>query len=174
MDKYLVELDKIASSIEEACGLNLVGDQGIPIHNLQIDDVVQFCDNNSRLPKQALKDLNVTISRQIVKLAYANARMNYFKKKKLDFSMIPCLSVVADALMCFTVKSVISNEQLIYVDKVIVILTEVVAKDKTAKNMLSYRFIRIFILLIIYGCNCSAGILADFLLHQMIVDGHTG
>ena len=60
MDKYLVELSQIADKVEKLCGLQLVSDAGIPVQELDMDDVVVFCNKNSaQLPQQATNDLNV-------------------------------------------------------------------------------------------------------------------
>lgn len=171
MDKYLVELEKIATAMEEVCGLGIERD-GVPVRQLRAEDVMQFCnDNNAKLPRQALKDLNVSVSRQAVKLAYTTSRMHYFNRKKLDFSNIPCLMEIAQTLMFFTQKQELTKEQLVQLDKIIMILSEIDQKDKEQKSTLVYRYLRLFLLLIIYGCYCNAGIVADLLLRQMIVRG---
>lgn len=171
MDKYLVELSQIADEVEKLCGLQLVSDAGIPVQELDMDDVVVFCDKNSaQLPQQAMNDLNVNVGRQVVKISYICARLRYYGKKKLDFSDIPCMSDVAKILLGFTEKKNLREQSLVGLNKLVLVLSEVDRKDRVLKNALSYRYLRIFLVLMVYGCNCNAGVIANFIIEQLIVE----
>lgn len=170
MDKYLVEMNKIATDIEGLCGLSLRTDEGVLVGDMNMDDVIAYCaENSSKLPPNALKDLNVSIGRKVVLLSYISCRLHFFGKKKLDFSAIPCMKEIASLLIRFTEKRNLSDDLLSHLNKAVVILAEVDNKDRTAKKTLSYRYLRIFLLLVIYGSNCNAGVVAVFILEQLIV-----
>lgn len=171
MDKYLIELSQVADEIEKLCGLTLTNGDGILIKELDMDDVVVFCDKNStQLPPKALSDLNVGVGRQIVKISYISDRLHYYGKKKLDFSQIPCMGEVARMLIGFTEKKSLSDKSLVNLNKLVLVLSEVDRKDRVLKNALSYRYLRIFLLLMVYGCSCNAGVIANFILEQLIVE----
>ncbi len=171
MDKYLIELSQVADEIEKLCGLTLTNDDGIQIKELDMDDVVAYCDKScAQLPPKAVSDLNVGVGRQVVKVAYINNRLHFYGKKKLDFSQIPCMTDVARTLIGFTEKKSLCEKSLVDLNKLVLVLSEVDRKDRVLKNALSYRYLRIFLLLMVYGCSCNASVIANFILEQLIVE----
>ena len=170
MDKYIVELNKVATSIEELCGLALKTDDGITVGDMNADDVVAYCSENyAKLPPNAVKDLKVGIGRKVVLLAYMSCRLHFFGKKKLDYSAFPCMKEVASLLLQFTEVKNLSDDILPALNRAVMILADIDSKDKTVKKTLSYRYLRIFLLLVVYGSNSNAGIVASFILEQLIV-----
>lgn len=170
MDKYLVELNRIATDIEHLCGLSLITADGVAVGAMDMDDVVAYCSqNSSKLSPTALKDLNVGVGRKAVLLSYLSDRLHFYGKKKLDFSAIPCMKELASLLIQFTEKKNLSNDLLKGLNRSVMILTEVDHKDRTVKKTLGYRFLRIFLLLVVYGNNCNASVVANLILEQLVV-----
>lgn len=76
------------------------------------------------LPQAAIKDLNVSVSKKAVLLAYTNSRMKFFDKKEVDFSNMPCLYDVASVLFKFTAKKSITSDTFTDLDKCIMVLED--------------------------------------------------
>lgn len=163
MDKYVVELARIASELENLCDISKCGGQ-------DISSVLEHCSEKfEALPKGALRDLNVEISRRVLQLSYTKDRLAYYGKRKLDYSNYPLMKDVAKALLAFTEKKKLEQDRLSELNKVIIILSSIEEKDSAVMNTLGYQYLRIFLVLIVYGSYCNASILARFVIEQMII-----
>lgn len=170
MDKYLVELDKITTDVEKLCGLGIKSGDGIPYVDKSIIEITEFCISEAdKLPSESIKALNASVGKKMVLLSYVAARLKYFNKKKVDFSMIPCMPDIANVLIQFTKKGNIDDDALVQLDKCIIILSDVEKKSPAVRKMISFRLLRLFVILIAYSFMCSASIVADLLLLQVIV-----
>lgn len=173
MSKYSAELIRIISDIEELFCLNSNIVSGTPLVQQSIDEVLDFSLQEAQsLPAEALKALNVSVSRKVVLLSYTNARMKFFGKKEIDFSNMPCLYEVATVLLQYTSKKSITQDALDSIDKCVLVLESMESHGSSCvKDTISYRILRVFILCVLYGLLCNAGILADLIISQMIVKG---
>lgn len=170
MDKYLSEMEGIADNLEELCGLSISKSNGGDWRDSGIEDVLNFCLNESqKLPAESVKALNASVGRKIVLLSYVNERLKFYNKKKLDFSWMPCMSEVAKTLLPFTQKSTVTPVALNALDKCILVLSDVDNRNRHAVDLLGYRYLRLFLVLVSYNFLCSASIVADFILSQLIV-----
>ena len=168
MSKYSIELNRIFCDLENLFCLNEAAKSGQPYKIGSIDEELDFSLKEAdSLPQAAIKDLNVSVSKKAVLLAYTNSRMKFFDKKEVDFSNMPCLYDVASVLFKFTAKKSITSDTFTDLDKCIMVLEDM-EKTKGNVNTLSYRLLRIFVLCVCYGLLCNAGIVADFALSQMI------
>lgn len=169
MSKYDIELNRILSDLENLFCLDKVVAIGQSYKG--IDDVLEFSlQEAENLPSAAIKDLNVSVSKKMVLLSYMSSRMRFFNKKEVDFSNMPCLYNVAQVLLKFTLKKTVNPDTFSEVDKCIIILEDM-EKIENNTNTSSYRLLRVFVLCTLYGLLCNAGIIADFILMQMIEKG---
>lgn len=168
MDKYLVELGRVIANLEDVCGLNMKNPDGVEYRKLSINDVLAYCAKSSKsIPRESLKELNVIAGRQTAKLTVIMSKLSYYGKRKLTFEQFPCLDQIAKTLLGCTKKAYANSISGADLQTVSVILETVERKDVTAHETLSFRFIRVLLCLIIYGCKYNAGVIAEFLIKQM-------
>jgi predicted YcjX-like family ATPase len=168
-DRYVVTLNKILDNLEEIYGLNATVN-GDRLANLQIADVVAFYNNQiNGFQKQDVSNLNAAAGKELILLSYLSQRMHYFNKKRIDFSHYPNMKIVSKILISFTKASSINEKSMRSINKIISLLVEIDKRHINLHNSLSYRYLRIFIILVMFGNFCNASVVADFLLNQIIV-----
>lgn len=168
MDKYLVELGRVITNLEDICGLNVKSPDGVEYAKLSINDVLTYCAKSSKsIPRESLKELNVIAGRQTAKLAVITSKLSYYGKRKLTFEQFPCIDEIAKTLLGCTKKAYANKITGTDLQTISVILDTVERKDITIHDNLSFRFIRVLLCLIIYGCKYNAGVIAEFLIRQM-------
>lgn len=170
MDKYVKELTQLVSGLEEDCGLCLKAGDGLEYYKMDMVDVMNYCANQIDIsPTDAVKELNRRIGRKMVLLSYVSSRLTFFGKKRLDYSAYPCMTEVAKALLAFTSKASLNVDALQRLDNVLIVMDELDRKDKEIRKSLGYRYLRLFLVLALYGSYCNASIVASFILEQFIV-----
>lgn len=170
MDKYLAELNRIVTEMEDICGLNLKTKDGRVYASVGIEELIEFCFSEAeKLPRETLKTLNSNIGKKTVLLSYVRERLDFYGKKKIDFSGIPCMGEVAKTLLPFTQKETITDAAFAQLDKCMLVLANLEAKDSMVRSKLAYRYLRIFVVLVAYNLACAASIVAGLILSQLIV-----
>ena len=169
-DKYLMELDRVVSETEKILGLCICRDDGVAYRDAGIDDVINFCaKERDRLPSESVRALNASVGRKVVTLSYINSRLKFFDKKKISVADFPCMRELADVVLLFVKKKSINDDALVKMDKCIIIMQAFEEKQTDAMSDLTYRLIRLFVVLVLYGMMCNASVVADLLLSQVIV-----
>lgn len=165
MDKYVVELSRIITELEGLCGITDTMTGGI-------EEVLNQCGEKfSSLPQGALKDLNFSVGHRILQLSYTKDRLAYYGKRKLDYSNYPMIRETAKALLAFTDKRQVNKNMLNELNTIIIILSGIEVKDPSVTGTLGYRYLRIFLVLVVYGLFCNASIVSRFIIEQLIVEG---
>ena len=171
-DSYILKLGEIASEIEKAYGLAEVNEMGLAYAKLDIEDVISHVSGElKKLPKEEVFKRNQSAGRAVVLAAYISGRLSFFGKVKLDYSEYPRMSVVAGILLAFTKKKTVTEYNYRQLNKIITVLAKVDQKFINHRFGLGYRYLRIFLLLILYGSYSNAGIIASFILDQFIAKG---
>ena len=171
-DSYLTKLDKLLSAMENLVGLNELTPAGDTISNANISDVIQFINAKVKtLSKEELSAINVAVGKNTVLISYISGRLTFYRKLRLDYSIYPCMDVVASVLLEFRLKSSITQDSLRNLNKIVCILAEIDAHYLNYRFSLSYRFLRIFLIMIVYCNYCNASIIASFILEQLTLEG---
>lgn len=164
-DFYVKNLNVILNDLESVYGLKTVDTSfGKPLCNLGIKDcLTQY----QKIRKTDSRFYNEEALRSVAHLSYLSARMRYYGKIRLDFSRYPKMGKVADTLIVFTTRCNDAAE-LKKVNGVVVVLAEVDQKMAKAKFASGYRFLRLFVIMLLNGNATHASIVADFILNQFI------
>lgn len=171
-DSYLAKLDKLLGSMEDLVGLNELMPSGERLTNANISDVIQFINAKVKtLSKEEISSVNISVGKNTVLISYISGRLTFYRKLRLDYSVYPCMDVVANVLLEFRLKSNITQESLRNLNKIVCILSEIDTHYLNYRFSLSYRFLRIFLIMIVYGNYCNASIIASFILEQLTLEG---
>lgn len=168
-DSYVQKLGEIVWELEQLYGLAETNDLGVQYVELEIGDVINY--ENSLIMSSsadAKKGRNFDAGKYTVLVAYINDRLNFYGKKKLNYSDYPRMDVVAQCLWRFLQKNTIDAQALNSLNKVIYVLQEVDSRFVQHKFGLGYRFLRMFIVFAMWGNYCNAGVLARFIIDQLI------
>lgn len=170
-DSYIERLATIILASEEIYGLTATNGLGVPYSDLDVTEVVKLVgDGVVSLSKEEIYRRNVEVGKHMVLLAYLSTRLRFFGKVKLDYSVYPCMDVVANTLLSFTKKEMITQDILRELNKTVLVLSEVDYKFVNHRCGLGYRFLRLFLIMALYGSYCNASIIAVLILDQLITN----
>lgn len=167
-DSYIVALSDIISDLENIYGLTEQVN-GTYLWKFDIIDVIQAVKSKRNSIDSAIEyDMNIAAGKATVLLSYVSARMTFFNKKRLDYSSYPAMKTVGNILIQFTNSSTVTKDTIKLVNKIIVVLSQIDNKYVNHRYGLGYRYLRIFIVLILYGNYTNASVVADFILNQFV------
>lgn len=129
----------------------------------------------SQTPKNQKVVANEEVGRKIVLLAYLILRSKFRGEHRLDLRSIPVLSEVSEILLIFTEKKNVVNkdtfqDNMRQLNKLTLVLSKVDETSMKARYGLGYRYLRLFILLTLFGSYTNASIVATFILEQLEVE----
>lgn len=167
-DGYIATLSNTIIKIENAYGMQKMRGS-TPIADLPIVDVITYFNKViTSCDKEELGSINVAAGREVVLLSYVTQRMVYYNKKRLDYSKYKNMRTITKVLFAFTKQKTTDKKTLRSVNKIITLLDEIDKRHVSYRNALSYRFLRIFVVMIMHGNYCNASVVADFILNQII------
>ena len=167
-DRYLSSLSEMLTKVEKVYA-DAIGDTNLMNNN--IENLVSIATNFLKsIEKDKVTKINKEVARQLALLPYLSFRLKLYNKKRLDFSRYPAMERLVKILLSFTDNKKIREFQFSQLNQVIMILQLVENKSINFKKGLAYRFLRLFILNVLFKGFCSAGIIADFILNQIIVE----
>lgn len=162
-DNYLDSLERVIENIEN-----------IYISDVKDKTIIDVKDYVTRmvkeLSKSSIDQLNDLAGKEIVLLSYISDRINFYQYCKLDFREYPLLEKVAKTLIQYNKASTINGKNIKDISKIIYLLAKV-ENDIELRVGLAYRYLRIFIVLMIFGSFCNAAIVSDFVIRQMVKSG---
>lgn len=165
MDSYVKALGSIVSESEK--------EYLAPFSLGANDSIVKIIETVSKgitkIPKSTKVSKNEEVGRQIVLLSYLIYRLRFHGTKRLDFSNFPAMRELAEIVLRFTEKGGITGENLRSVNKIVTILSKVDERSTKARYGLGYRYVRLFMLLLLYGSYTNASIVANLILEQLEV-----
>ena len=162
-DVYTKALSTILNDLENVYGLKTVDKTGTrKLCDLDVEECLLQLQDSITHSTKALKS--------IVHLSYISHRMKFYKKIRLDYSKYPNMGQVSEILLIFTSK-ITKSEELKKINSIIVILSQIDAKTAKMRNAMGYRFLRIFVVILLNGNISHASVIADFILNQFIIEG---
>lgn len=171
-DSYLVTLSNIVTDVEKAFQLQSDNDNSIKYSDLDIVELVNVLNMRvTTLDKEEIASMNEQAARSLVLLSYTRDRLDYFGKKRLDFSKYPGMLKVSEVLIKFTKAKTVNENSLRDVNMIIELLSEIDNRYMNYRGGLGYRYLRAFVILVIFGNFFNAAIVARFILYQFIVKG---
>lgn len=167
-DSYAEELAKIIYNLEVIYGLKQVVN-GTELIKCDINSVLQHVKaERAKLGASQQYNANLQAGESLVLLSYVSMRMKYYNKKRLDFSNYPYMDMIAKILIKFTYGGTVTKEAILELNKIIVIMSQIDDNFVVHKFGLGYRYLRIFIILILYGNYPNAAVVADFIINQLV------
>ena len=167
-DIYAESLNRILNELESIYGIKTVDKNNNLLRNLNIIDcMVNLKELIKEVSGEKKDKIQKKTLKSVIHLGYISLRMKYYKKIRLDFSKYPNMGEVASILLLFTSKVKNSND-IKRLNSIVVVLAQIDKKTAKARYAMGYRFLRIFIVMALYGHMVHASIVADFILNQFI------
>lgn len=167
-DGYRQKLGEIADKLEVTYGLAEQNELGIPYVELDIESVMLYqrslIKNKSAEEK---KNINSNAGKIIVLIAYVSDRLDFYKKRKLDYNRYPRIDTIARCLLPFVQKDTISSTSLAELNKIVHILRHVDEHLVSYRSGLGYRYLRLFTIISLWGNYCNASIIAKLIINQL-------
>lgn len=171
-DVYTKALSTILNDLENVYGLKTVDKTGTrKLCDLDVEEcLLQLQDSITHSTKATRSEKDRKALKSIVHLSFISHRMKFYKKIRLDYSKYPNMGQVSEILLIFTNK-ITKSEELKKINSIIVILSQIDAKTAKMRNAMGYRFLRIFVVILLNGNISHASVIADFILNQFIIEG---
>ena len=171
-DVYTKALSTILNDLENVYGLKTVDKTCTrKLCDLDVEEcLLQLQDSITHSTKAIRSEKDRKALKSIVHLSYISHRMKFYKKIRLDYSKYPNMGQVSEILLIFTSK-ITKSEELKKINSIIVILSQIDAKTAKMRNAMGYRFLRIFVVILLNGNISHASVIADFILNQFIIEG---
>lgn len=142
---------------------------GTELLKYDINNVLQYVKAEcSKLGASQQYSTNLQAGESLVLLSYVSMRMKYYNKKRLDYKDYPHMKRVAEILLKFTYGGTVTKEAILDLNQIIVIMTQIDDRFVVHKFGLGYRYLRIFIILVLYGNYPNAAVVADFIINQLV------
>lgn len=171
-DSYLITLSNIVTDVERAFQLQNDNADSVKYSDLDIIELVNVLNVRvTTLDKEEIASMNEKAARSLVLLSYTRDRLDYFNKKRLDFSKYPGMLKISEVLLKFTKAKTVTENSLRDVNMIIELLAEIDSRYMNYRGGLGYRYLRAFVILVIFGNFFNAAIVARFILYQFIVKG---
>lgn len=157
----------------EACyGLSnvIVDDAGVKhvLRDMDIGYVVSYLKGKAAdLSRDELMEVNTNANKSIIIIAFLSQRLRYNNAVILDFKMYPKLKFVATLLFKFTNKKTVDTSSIKSLNALIELLAQIDELYIKARGCMSYKYLRMFILLILFDSYDSAGVLAELIISQL-------
>lgn len=165
-DVYVSALSNILKGLEEVYGIKTLD----PKNTMLFVDLKKSLETQLKtMDKKAIRKRNKKACEKIVLLSYIVTKMRFYGYVRLTYNSYPSLDKVIPTILKFTQKSTITPEAYKELTKVIILINEIDKRQIQLKTQLSYRYLRMFLILVINRELAGASIVADFILNQMVV-----
>lgn len=166
-DNYTTSLSNVIYNIEDVYGLRVQGSTGKAICNLPIDAFMsEFQLIIKQMPLLDKQEKRKAVGAHVAELMFVQSYLRYFRTAKLNFSNLEGISEVGHVL-----SLALHHDKTVNVTQHLNILIRSLQScdrmNPKARNTLSYRFIRLFIIAIATADLVHASILAEFILNQI-------
>lgn len=168
-DSYITTLSNIIINLETKYGLKKNNSDGTNYSNLSIMEVKAIVEKDLKTKtKEEIEEINELAGQDIILLAYLVNRIKFYNYVKLDYRYYPLMDSIALILLKYTKASTINREAIYSTSKLIILLDELDKKEVRLRTGLAYKYLRIFIILVMYRSYCNASVVADFIIRQLV------
>ena len=169
-DIYMEKLKDIVNSLEDVYGLKQNNAEGVSYLRADIEDVVAYATNTvADMSESQRVAKNTTAGQTVVLLCYLNHRLKYFNKSRLDYSVYPRLDMIVQVLTDLLKKATVTEASIKEINRLVTILDSIDNLYAQHKMGMAYKYLRLLIVMTIYGNYSNAGIVADFIINQIIM-----
>ncbi|VYU45694.1 hypothetical protein [Clostridium paraputrificum] len=133
--------------------------------------IVEFYDEftHMRRSKEEKRDACIKCGMYMASLTYINFKSNYRSTSVLDFSAHGRVDLLANLLIPFLKRKNVTSLVKDNIKSLVKYLELLEERNKDFIYSLSYRYIRLFIIFMIYGDYSHAGIVAELILNQLFI-----
>lgn len=165
-DMYTSALSRILLSVEKVYGIDKMDPDG-GVNMLEIKAIVE--QQLKTMSKEEIIDRNKKAGEQIIPLPFISMKMKYFGYIRLSYNKYPGLQQVVGVLLKFTNKSTVTLEAYKELNRIVILLNEIDKKQIQLKAHLAYRYLRMFVILLLNNNTYCASIFADLILNQLVI-----
>lgn len=161
-DSYTNLLTTVIKELEDVYGISAFSENNIIDVINNTDDIVM---------KSSAADIaakNVEAGKQVILVSYVFFRLGYFESVRLSFELFPAMDRVLEILDLFRDKRKF-NKSIRQLNQIIGIMAEVDNNSAKGRYGLGYRYLRIFIILVMYKSSCNASVIANFIIQQVML-----
>lgn len=167
-DELTRQLSTIVLSLENVFGLNEENAIGLKISQADINVALEHARAKySRLSDAARSSFSKKIIRLLDSLYKVTAICIFKGVKRLNYADYANLEAMRDTLMMYTVETNITQKTISYCNIIAEILSDIDETKPNYKNSLSYKYLRMFVFLVIVGNYVAASCVATFILTQI-------
>lgn len=161
-DSYTNLLTTAIQTLEDIYGVSSVKETNIVSIINGVDKIIL----NSSVEEITAR--NVEAGKQIVLVSYVFFRLGYFESARLSYDLFPAMDKVLEILDLFRDKRKF-NKSVRQLNQIIGIMAEVDNNSAKGRWGLGYRYLRIFIVLVMYKSSCNASVIANFIIQQVML-----
>lgn len=163
-DTYTQILTEMADRIENS--YKLKDEEGLL--DERIDNVMKSVVSTvKKLTQSEITKRNAEAFDCLSVIAHLNGRMEFSEHLRLDFRKFPHKDKILTSLEYFTKRSNLNTKLNKQVDSLVQVLDFIDRKRIDLRHEMSYRYLRIFIVMIVYASYAEVSIVADLLYNQM-------
>lgn len=167
-DKLSSKLEEIIFALEEHLWLNEKNEIGLEYAQADIKTALFHIRTKATSITQIERtDVFRKISADVDPLFRISAISQFKNVKRLNYSDYANMDYVRDVLLLYTVESSITKDAVRSCNAVCDVLSDIDKTRPNYKNSLSYKYLRIFVLLVLVSDYVSASCIAIFILTQL-------
>lgn len=167
-DKLTKQLGNIIIAMENEIGLNITNTVGLAYSQADIGPVVNYMRNHVSRLSAVERSSMVSQLLNIVDPLYKITSIGIFKSiRRLDYSDYASMEAVRDVLFVYTIETNISQRSVAECNVVAEVLHDIDNTRPNFKNSLSYKYLRMFVLLVLTSNYVPASCIATFILTQI-------
>lgn len=167
-DKLSKRLEEIVLGVESKLWLNEQNELGLVYAQADLRPVLSHVRSRysgliARARISALSEIT-----KIIEPLYKITALAQFKNvRRLNYTDYASMNSVKDVLLLFVVEETINSEAVVACNIIADVLCDIDNTRPNFKNSLSYKYLRLFLLLTIVGDFVSAACIAMFILTQL-------
>lgn len=168
MDQYLKALNDVCDGLEEVYGVALVADTGSKLLDEDINVVLEEVDLQLKeIGDSGISDRNIKAFDYVSLLAHVVYRIEFFEYHKVNFNGYPYKDRLVDALSVFSSRRNLTKKSVKFTNLIVNVLSVVDKDHLNLRFEITYRLLRIFVIMVMYSNYAEASILSNFLLKQL-------
>lgn len=163
VDSYYYSLNAAIEKIEEIYRI-----QEFARNGSDITAVIQSVNSQIKsVSREEIATRNLEAGQHVVLLSYLCFRLEFFQTSRMDFKQFIMLEEIERVLSLFTDRENYTSKNMRSVNRIIKIMSKMDEHSAKLRFGLAYRYLRLFIILIIYRSSCNSSIIANLLLQQI-------
>lgn len=167
-DRLSANLETMILAMESRLFLSETNELGLAFSQADLKPVINHVrEKVHAMTPVARVDLLNKLSETVQPLYKITSVCQFKSVKKLNYSEYANMDSVCDVLMLYTIEMCITADATKACNIVADVISDIDSTKPAYKNSLSYKFLRMFLLLVIVGDYVTASCIATFILTQI-------